>query len=73
MIMRPSDFCAGFTNYLMGLIMYMLLTPFFINVLTVYTMCNLHDVSWGNRPAGTQTAEELSIHAKKQKKLADEY
>ena len=69
MIMRPKDFCANFTNYIMGFIMYMLLTPFFINVLTVYTMCNLHDVSWGNRPSATESAAESAARAAKQKKL----
>lgn len=57
----------------MGLVMYMLLTPFFINVLSVYTMCNLHDVSWGNRPAGAISAELAASQAKKAQKLAAEY
>ena len=31
----------------------MIMMPVFTNVFQIYSMCNLHDVSWGNRPAGT--------------------
>ena len=42
----------------------MLLLPSYINVLTVYSLSNLHDVSWGTK--GSDKAESLpSILAKK--------
>ncbi|KXS18396.1 glycosyltransferase family 2 protein [Gonapodya prolifera JEL478] len=35
---------------LTSFVQYTLLTPLYINVLLIYAFCNLHDVSWGNRP-----------------------
>jgi chitin synthase len=32
-------------------IQYLLLTPTYINILTVYAMCNTHDLSWGTKGA----------------------
>ena len=52
-IMRPLDFLTNFKNYTAGFISYMLMMPVFTNVLQIYAMCNLHDVSWGNRPTST--------------------
>ena len=60
MVMRPLDFVKNFNNYMWGLVAYMLLMPFFNTVLQVYAYTNLHDVSWGNRPAqggGAQASE----------------
>lgn len=51
MIMRPLDFFNNFNSYVWGLVAYMLLSPFFNTILQVYAFTNLHDVSWGNRPA----------------------
>lgn len=34
-----------FTSFLQ----YLLLSPTYINVLNIYSFCNIHDVSWGNR------------------------
>lgn len=33
------------------MISYILLLPTFINIMQIYAMCNLHDISWGNRPS----------------------
>jgi chitin synthase len=51
MILRPLDFLKNFMNYTMGLIAYLFMMPTFINIFQIYAMCNLHDISWGNRPA----------------------
>ncbi|CAH1762767.1 12811_t:CDS:2 [Entrophospora sp. SA101] len=32
-----------------SLIQYLLLVPFYINILNVYAFCNVHDVSWGTK------------------------
>ncbi|CAG8720264.1 18422_t:CDS:2, partial [Acaulospora morrowiae] len=34
-----------------SLIQYLFLVPFYVNVLTIYAFCNVHDVSWGTREA----------------------
>ena len=52
-VMRPLDFLANFKHYFFGFLAYMLMLPVFTNLFQVYAMCNLHDVSWGNRPTST--------------------
>jgi hypothetical protein len=51
MMLRPFDFLNNFTAYMVGMITYVLLLPTFTNIMQIYSMCNLHDLSWGNRPA----------------------
>lgn len=50
----------------------MFMMPIFVTVMNIYAMCNLHDISWGNRPAAADSAQ-LSIHAKKQAAMLDNY
>ena len=50
-ILRPLDFLSNVRNYIFGLISYLWMMPTFINVMQIYAMCNLHDISWGNRPS----------------------
>jgi cellulose synthase/poly-beta-1,6-N-acetylglucosamine synthase-like glycosyltransferase len=33
-----------------GIIQYLLTIPTYINIFTIYAVCNIHDCSWGNRP-----------------------
>ena len=47
------DFFKNFMSYIIGLVCYLLLIPMFSNVFTIYSMSNLHDISWGNRPKTT--------------------
>jgi len=47
-ILRPKDFIFNFQQYLVGLASYLILFPVFKNVIQVYSICNLHDISWGN-------------------------
>ena len=68
-VLRPIDFCYNFVNYSLGLVSYILLLPTFINVMQVYSMCNLHDISWGNRPTASAGTNALSGDAKKQQEL----
>lgn len=43
---------------------YLLIAPSFVNVLNVYSFCNLHDVSWGTK--GSDKADTLpSVSSKK--------
>lgn len=55
---EPSFIATSFFQYL-------LLSPSYINVLNIYSFCNIHDVSWGNRD--TPQAKDLGAA-----KVADE-
>lgn len=72
MILRPLDFLKNFSSYLVGLVTYFFMMPIFITCMTIYSMCNLHDISWGNRPA-VADSNQLTIHAKKQAVMLDNY
>ena len=39
----------------------------------VYSMCNLHDISWGNRPSVTVGTNVISADVKKQEELKSKY
>jgi len=54
-VFRPLDFLANIAPYTVGLLSYIVMLPVFSNVFQIYAMCNLHDVSWGNRPSSTGT------------------
>jgi hypothetical protein len=73
MILRPIDFLFNMPQYLIGLVSYILLLPTYINVMQVYSMSNLHDISWGNRPAASEGTAALSNDAKKQAQLKENY
>jgi len=72
-IMRPIDFIWNLPQYLLGMTAYLLMMPVFINVMQCYSMCNLHDISWGNRPSASSGTSALSIHDKKQQELKSKY
>ena len=72
MVMRPIDFLKNMKKYLIGFFSFMILMPVFLNVFQIYAMCNLHDVSWGNRPAGTGQ-EAFTAVKKQQAKSEEEY
>ena len=44
----------NFMSYMAGLVTYVLLLPAFMNMFQLYSMSNLHDLSWGSRPGGVQ-------------------
>lgn len=54
-VFRPLDFARNIFKYIVGFVSYFLMIPMFLNVFTIYAVCNLHDVSWGNRPTSTGT------------------
>ena len=72
-VLRPLDFIFNFKKYVLGLLTYLLLLPVFINIMQVYSMSNLHDISWGNRPSANAGANMLSIDSKKQIELKHRY
>jgi len=73
MLLRPIDFLFNAHRYLVGLASYLLLLPTFVNVMQVYSMSNLHDISWGNRPSATAGTNILTVDAKKQQELKTNY
>lgn len=52
-LMRPLDFLSNLKKYCLGFLCYMLLLPVFTFMFQIYAFCNLHDVSWGNRPTSS--------------------
>ena len=66
LFLRPIDFLFNFRNYVIGMVTYIILLPTFINIMTIYSMSNLHDISWGNRPAQASGVNQISDNAKKQ-------
>lgn len=74
MILRPIDFAFNAKEYIIGFGSYLLLLPMYTNLMQIYSMCNLHDLSWGNRPSGpSDGAEALAENAKKQQELKNNY
>ena len=74
MLYRPTDFVKYSRYYMSGFLSYIILMPMFITIFSIYSMTNLHDVSWGNRPdAGTAGMEAVSEHVKLQEKAKMEY
>ena len=59
MILRPLDFLGNTRNYILGFFSHLFMMPIFFNVMQIYSMCNLHDISWGNRPS-TQEVEAVT-------------
>jgi len=72
-ILRPIDCIANFLKYFVGLMTYLFMMPTFTNIMQIYAMCNLHDISWGNRPATTQGVEAVTFNKDQQEKLRIEY
>lgn len=75
-VARPIDFVQNFSSYVLGLITYILLMPTFTSIFQIYGMCNLHDISWGNRPAvvpGAAGTNQITENAKKAAELKNEY
>jgi len=72
-VLRPLDFIFNLKNYVLGFLTYMVMLPVFVNIMQVYSMSNLHDISWGNRPSASSGTNMLTIHDKKQEELKSNY
>ena len=72
-LLRPIDFLENFKGYVIGLISYLILIPMFSNVFSIYSMANLHDISWGNRPTTNTGMEGISAKANVQKETQINY
>jgi chitin synthase len=72
-LFRPLDFLFNFPHYVIGLMAYIFLTPTYSIVFGIYSFCNLHDISWGNRPATDIGMNTLTADKKRQEEMKDEY
>ena len=72
-ILRPIDFIQNFSGYIIGMLIYILMLPTFINIMQIYSMSNLHDVSWGNRPTEKTGTNLVAANKEQQEKLKDQY
>ncbi|OMJ76407.1 hypothetical protein SteCoe_24239 [Stentor coeruleus] len=50
-----------------GIIQYLLTIPTYINIFTIYAVCNIHDCSWGNRPGASESDSEKKREGKTSK------
>ena len=46
-------------HIIISIVHFIIATPTYVNIFIIYAMCNIHDVTWGNRP-DKQTQDELS-------------
>ena len=50
-LLRLGDCLRNPFKYFFGVFAYVIMMPTYANIMLIYSMCNLHDVSWGNRPS----------------------
>ena len=47
-------------KYVFGAITLLYLTPTYIIIMVIYAICNIHDISWGNRPDTAEAKQETA-------------
>lgn len=47
-------------DFFKGLLYVFFMSPTYINIMTIFAICNIHDVSWGSRPKGTKEVLETA-------------
>lgn len=50
---------------IIGFMAYIFMSPTYINMFTIYSYCNTHDVSWGTRGRGNQVYQTLQTKEQK--------
>lgn len=70
-LLRPLDALFNLKKYIIGLLAYLLMMPYYANIFLIYAVCNLHDVSWGNRPENTGENTVAVQKADQEKAKAD--
>lgn len=53
-------------HMLTSFVQYLLLLPSYVNILLIYAMCNLHDVSWGTK-GDNGSSKDLGVAKKVEK------
>jgi lipoprotein signal peptidase len=56
-------------DFLKGTLYITFLTPTYINIFSIYAISNIHDVSWGSRPAGNKIKSKTN----RDKAMEEEY
>jgi hypothetical protein len=73
-IFRPIDMLMNFPKYIVGLPCYYFSYFWWYIIITIYSMCNLDDVSWGNRPSNASNGMNVVIdNIKRQEILKQSY
>jgi hypothetical protein len=57
--------------FLKGIVAILFLGPTYVNVFSIFSITNIHDVSWGSRPDGDSGKEE-DAETRKYNNLKDE-
>jgi hypothetical protein len=71
---KPFDALTNMHRYVPGLIIYYLSYFWWYVIITIYSMCNLDDVTWGNRPANASKGMNVVVdNAKRQEILRQSY
>jgi hypothetical protein len=50
-----------------GLFPFFFMSGTYVNMFLIYSICNIHDVSWGNRPGGESVSEQQKAHFESQR------
>ena len=59
-----------FGVFIKGSIYSIFLAPTYINTLTIYSICNIHDISWGSRPdTNVKKIEKRFLHEEKKREI----
>ena len=69
-VFGPVDFVKNIVRYLLGMIMYICMLPLYTTILPIYSICNTHQISWGNRPKVAQY-QQLSVVPTTQKSIVE--
>lgn len=55
-----------FSDFVKGIIYVTYLSPTYVNIFTIYSISNIHDVTWGSRPTTDHNEAEKNTEKKKQ-------
>lgn len=57
-------------DFFKGVVFALFLAPTYVNIITIFSIANIHDVSWGSRPAGCDGAKQtLAANIERKKDL----
>lgn len=68
-ILNPIKTVRKFDRYILGLIVYLLMIPALFNIMNIYSICNIDDVTWGTRVT-KETIDIDELNEEEEKKLA---
>jgi len=66
---RPIDFLCNMKKYLISLPCYYFSYLWWFVIINCYSICNLDDVSWGNRPANASKGMNVVVDDKKRQEI----